>query len=354
MRGSPTPEGYDDLAEAVTLAANELLRHPGPLADACAKVTALVTGAQEVLEAYQTAKRKAGLIDYADMIVETETLLRTQPDILSAVLGEIDCVVIDEFQDTNPVQFSLLWTLAQSADRALIVGDTKQSIMGFQGADARLSQALQDTYDHAVAPLDRNWRSDPRIMSFVNALGPVLFTQGYDALTPERKETGVTALEAINLPGGRSDTTAQCIADRITSLPSENTQVYDKVTKVLRPAKATDIAVLCYTGSKCEAVAAALEAHNLPVRLQQSGWLGSQVTLDCIDVLPQQLADLSRPHGALDSEEKSNTHFPLHGRRRCFIKTTSDTNLLDITVRYQPISSWVFLRPLYPNHWVYV
>ena len=277
MRGSPTPEGYDDLAEAVTLAANELLSHPGPLADACAKVTALVTGAQEVLEAYQTAKRKAGLIDYADMIVETETLLRTQPDILSAVLGEIDCVVIDEFQDTNPVQFSLLWTLAQSADRALIVGDTKQSIMGFQGADARLSQALQDTYDHAVAPLDRNWRSDPRIMSFVNALGPVLFTQGYDALTPERKETGVTALEAINLPGGRSDTTAQCIADRIASLLSENTQVYDKATKVLRPAKATDIAVLCYTGSKCEAVAAALEAHDLPVRLQQSGWLGSQV-----------------------------------------------------------------------------
>mgnify|MGYP006075875465 CR=1 FL=1 len=277
MRGSPTPEGYDDLAEAVTLAADELLRHPGPLADACAKVTALVTGAQEVLEAYQTAKRKAGLIDYADMIVEAETLLRTQPEILSAVLGEIDCVVIDEFQDTNPVQFSLLWTLAQSADRALIVGDTKQSIMGFQGADARLSQALQDAHAQAVTPLDRNWRSDPRIMSFVNALGPVLFTQGYDALTAVREETGVTALEAINLPGGRSDTTAQCVADRIASLLSENTQVFDKATKVLRPAKATDIAVLCYTGSKCEAVAAALEAHGLPVRLQQSGWLGSQI-----------------------------------------------------------------------------
>lgn len=275
MRGSPTPEGYDELVEAITACADELLRHPGPLADACAKVTALVTGAQEVLGAYQIAKRKAGLIDYADMIVETETLLRTQPDILSAVLGEIDCVVIDEFQDTNPVQFALLWQLAQSAKRALIVGDTKQSIMGFQGADARLSQALQDAHAQAVSPLEHNWRSDPRIMSFVNALGPVLFPKGYDPLTAVRDETGVIALEAINLPGGRSDTTAGCVADRIARLLADGTQVYDKVTEVMRPARASDIAVLCYTGSKCEAVAAAIEAHGLPVRLQQSGWLGS-------------------------------------------------------------------------------
>ena len=275
MRGSPTPEGYDELAEAVTVSADELLRHPGPLADACAKVNALVIGAQEVLEAYQAAKRKAGLIDYADMIVETETLLRTQPDILSAVLGEIDCVVIDEFQDTNPVQFALLWQLAQGAKRALIVGDTKQSIMGFQGADARLSQALQDSHASAVTPLDRNWRSDPRIMGFVNALGPVLFPQGYNALTPVREETGEPALEVINLPGGRSDTTAGCVADRIARMLADNTQVFDKVTEVMRPAKASDIAVLCYTGSKCETVAAAIEAHGLPVRLQQSGWLGS-------------------------------------------------------------------------------
>ena len=275
MRGTPTPEGYDALAEDVITAANELLRHPGPLEDACAHVTALVTGAQEVLETYQAAKRKAELIDYADMIVETETLLRTHPEILSAVLGEVDCVVIDEFQDTNPVQFALLWQLARNAERSLIVGDTKQSIMGFQGADARLSQALQAAYSQAVSPLNRNWRSDPRIMGFVNVLGPVLFPQGYDPLEAVRNETGVTALEAINLPGGRSDTTAECVADRIARLLADNTQIFDKVTEVLRPAKASDIAVLCYTAKKCEAMATALDAHGLPVRLQQSGWLGS-------------------------------------------------------------------------------
>lgn len=277
-RGAPTPEGYDDLASAVISAADALLRHPGPLEDACVHVTALIAGAQEVLEAYQAAKRKAGLIDYADMIVEAETLLRARPEILSAVLGEVDCVVIDEFQDTNPVQFALLWQLAQSAKRALIVGDTKQSIMGFQGADARLSVALQAAHAQAVAPLNRNWRSDPRIMAFINALGPALFPQGYDPLAAVRDETRVTALEAINLPRSRSDTTAQCVAERIAHLLADDTQVFDKITEVMRPAKDSDIAVLCYTSKKCEAVAAALKAYDLPVRLQQAGWLGSHAT----------------------------------------------------------------------------
>jgi len=272
---SKTPDGYDALAEAVISAADALPRHPGPLADACAHLTALVTGAQEVLEAYQRAKREAGLIDYADMIVEAEALLRTRPEILQAVMGEIDCVVIDEFQDTNPVQFALLWRLARSAKRALIVGDTKQSIMGFQGADARLSAALQSANPDVIAPLDRNWRSDPRIMDVVNTLGPVLFPGGYDPLTPQRVVTGETALEVIKLPSSAFTKGPECIANRIADILSEGTQVFDKVSENLRTAQANDIAVLCYTHGHASQVAAALEAHGLPVRIQQDGWLGA-------------------------------------------------------------------------------
>lgn len=272
-RGAPTPGGYDTLAEAVVAAADALPRHPGPLADARGKLTSLVTGAQEVLEAYQAAKRNSGLIDFADMIVEAEELLRSRPEILDAVLGEIDCVVIDEFQDTNPVQFAMLWRLAHHAKRALIVGDTKQSIMGFQGADARLSAALQARHPDKVTPLFRNWRSDPRIMAVVNTLGPVLFPEGYDPLTPQRDETGVTAMEVMNLPGGRTDTTPDCIANRISDILADGTEIYDKTLDALRPAKPTDIAVLCYTHGKSSAVAAALEARGLPVRIQQEGWL---------------------------------------------------------------------------------
>ena len=61
-----------------------------------------------------------GVIDYADMISGCEALLREHPEVLASVLGEIDCVIIDEFQDTNPVQFALLWQLGQHAPRTLL------------------------------------------------------------------------------------------------------------------------------------------------------------------------------------------------------------------------------------------
>ena len=273
-RGSATPEGYDALADAVMEAANALPRHPGPLADAQAHLNALVTGAQEVLAAYEDAKRCAGLIDYADMIAEAETLLRSCPEILQAVLGEIDCVVIDEFQDTNPVQFALLWRLARGAKRALIVGDTKQSIMGFQGADPRLNEALQAAHPEAVTPLDRNWRSDPRIMEMVNVLGPTLFDD-YNPLIPQRAATGEAALEVLHPPKGRKDTTAQSIANRVADILEAGTQVWDKAREAMRPARPSDVAVLTCTHAKASAAAAALEAHGLPVRIQQDGWLTS-------------------------------------------------------------------------------
>lgn len=273
-RGAPTPEGYDALSQAVIDAAEALPRHPGPLADARDHLSALVTGAQEVLAAYEQAKRRAGLIDYADMIAETEALLRSRPEILQAVLGEIDCVVIDEFQDTNPVQFALLWRLARGAKQALIVGDTKQSIMGFQGADPRLSEALQAAHPEAVSPLDCNWRSEARIMEMVNALGSTLF-DSYDPLTPQRAATGETALEVLELPGGRKDTTAECIANHVADILDAGTRVYDKAQAQMRPARPSDVAVLTYTHTKASAAAAALEAHGLPVRIRQDGWLTS-------------------------------------------------------------------------------
>jgi ATP-dependent exoDNAse (exonuclease V) beta subunit len=277
VRKSSTPEGYDPLAEAVMAAAEGLVRHPGPLEDARMHLTALVRGAQDILAAYDREKRAAGLIDYADMIAEAEALLRTREDIRAAVLDEIDCVVIDEFQDTNPVQFSLLWQLARSARHALIVGDTKQSIMGFQGADARLSEALQAAHPEAVEPLDRNWRSDPRIMALVNAVGPALFDR-YDPLAPTREETGVTALEAILLPGGRKDGTADCVADRVAALLEDGEQVRDIAGGFLRPARPADVAVLCYRHAEAARVATALRARGLPVRIQGEGWLDAPAT----------------------------------------------------------------------------
>ncbi len=156
-------------------AAAGVVGHPGPLKDACTNLTALVTGAQAIMAGYEVRKRALGVIDYADMIAGCEALLRNHPNVLASVLGEVDCVIIDEFQDTNPVQFAFLWQLAARAPRCLLVGDAKQSIMGFQGADPRLSQALAEANPGAVDPLRQNWRSNPRLTEALNAVGQGLF-----------------------------------------------------------------------------------------------------------------------------------------------------------------------------------
>ncbi|MGR9202837.1 UvrD-helicase domain-containing protein [Rhizobium leguminosarum] len=271
-----TPAGYDQLASAVIAAASELRHHPGPLKDAETHFTALVHGAQEIMTAYEAEKRTRGLMDYADMIVETEALLRARPDILDAVLAEIDCVVIDEFQDTNPVQFAMLWRLAARAPRALIVGDRKQAIMGFQGADPRLSEALHAAHASCVEPLTQNWRSDPRIMALVNAIGPLFFPEGYDPLSPTRRETGQTAIEVVEFEGKKAKV-FEGIAAHARELIDRKILVTDRVTEELRPIRPADIAILVYTHLDAAELGNAIRDFGLPVRLPEDGWFLSQV-----------------------------------------------------------------------------
>ncbi|RCW80696.1 UvrD-helicase domain-containing protein [Paracoccus lutimaris] len=282
-RGAATPAGYDSAAQVVMDAAEGLLRHPGPLADICDHASALIRGAQEIMAEFAAAKRAAGVIDFADMIVDAERLLRTRPEVLDAVLAEIDCVIVDEFQDTNPVQFALLWRLAQRAPRVALVGDIKQSIMGFQGADPRLTEALVDQHPDRVEALDRNWRSDPRIMGFVNALGRKAFGPGYTALTPQRSETGQTpAVEVLRLQSGPKARGGkakpwQHVATHIRDVLAEGAQIVDRHSGQVRAMRPADVAVLCRSHAQAARHATALRQLGVPVRIAEGGWLQSAV-----------------------------------------------------------------------------
>src|SRR5690606_17584435 len=74
-RGSPTPDGYDDLAAAVMTAADTLVYHPGPLEDAVSHARALVEGAQSAMTDYETRKRELGVIDFSDMVTNAARIL---------------------------------------------------------------------------------------------------------------------------------------------------------------------------------------------------------------------------------------------------------------------------------------
>ena len=103
VRGSPTPDGYDELGGAVIEAADALVWHPGPLEDAVTHARALVAGAQAAMADYETRKRQLGVIDYSDMVANAARLLQDRPDVLASIMTGVDCVIVDEFQDTNPI-----------------------------------------------------------------------------------------------------------------------------------------------------------------------------------------------------------------------------------------------------------
>jgi len=195
------PPEYDELAEKVRDAANALPRHPGPLNQAITHMTALLGASHEALEGYDKDKRAGGLLDFTDMLHLALVMLQEQEVVRQDLFAAVDCLVIDEFQDTNPLQFALLWLMKAAGVPTLIVGDLKQAIMGFQHADSRLMQALLEKNRKALDPLTGNWRSTPEIMAFVNAVGAGLFGKDYTALTPEVKlKSQLSALEVIHYP----------------------------------------------------------------------------------------------------------------------------------------------------------
>lgn len=280
-RGTPLPPGYDELAADVMEAADALPRHAGPLRQAQAHVAALLETGQAVLAHYAEAKRKAGLVDYSDMIATAERLLRQRPDILDSLVGRIDCLVVDEFQDTNPLQFALLWTLREAGVPTLVVGDLKQAIMGFQGADPRLFEALLRNHPDGSDPLTSNWRSQPSLLEFVNAVGPVLFGASYTALRPQCQAGRLAPLEVVRFrkraKKDRHAVRAFAVGQRLQEILEDPSQVIvDRKTGDRRRLRGGDLAVLCPTHAILSAYAEVLRALGLQVSHQAEGWFESR------------------------------------------------------------------------------
>jgi ATP-dependent helicase/nuclease subunit A len=327
-RGSKTPDGYDDLATAVMVAADRLAHHPGPVEDAVNHARALVRGSQAAMADYEDRKRRLGVIDFSDMVTNAAQLLADNPTVLNAIMAEVDCVIVDEFQDTNPIQFTFLWNLARCAKHALIVGDTKQAIMGFQGADPRLSEALIKKFK--TSPLDRNWRSDPRIMDFVNALGQRLFGADYTDLTPQNSAGEGTAIEVISLADKRSGRKGgkpqHFVADRVLSmLADDDVTIVDRYTKLPRQLAPKDIAILCPTHSMCRAYAGALRKLGIDVRVTEGGWWNSPVVQAAVFAL-RYAADPQDTHAAVCAATMGPSRLPLD----MALRSIADSGRIDL------------------------
>jgi ATP-dependent exoDNAse (exonuclease V) beta subunit len=301
LRTISMPQDYVDLARDVMAAANALPRHPGPLKDSLVHIETLLGAGQDALDRYAEEKRDRGLVDYTDMLAIAHNLLTARSDVLLELKSRIDCLVIDEFQDTNPLEFALLWELQRQGIPTLIVGDLKQAIMGFQNADPRLMKELQQEHIKNTRPLDSNWRSTPALMNWINQVGSGLFGGEYTALKPMAQFPSSTQpLELLNFT--KADKIADRIQftfDRIRRLLADETEtIYDKKQAAVRRLRAGDIAVLCPTNARLEAFAAVLRENGIRSLIEQEGWYESRIVQLLINAL-HYVADPSDRHAAL-------------------------------------------------------
>lgn len=142
---------------------------------------------QGVYAAYEEACRRAGLVDFAELLLGAHELLRDRPGLAFHYRQRFRHLLVDEFQDTNALQYAWLRLLAGDTGGLFVVGDDDQSIYSWRGADSGHMQDFQRDHPAArLVKLERNYRSTGNILAAANALiarntarlGKTLWTDG--------------------------------------------------------------------------------------------------------------------------------------------------------------------------------
>ncbi len=120
---------------------------------------------------YEKQMRANNALDFDDLLLKTVQLLETQPDVLEYYQDRFRYIMVDEYQDTNTVQFKLVSLLAKKHRNLCVVGDDDQSIYKFRGANIRNILDFEKVFHDAhVIKLEQNYRSTETILNAANAV----------------------------------------------------------------------------------------------------------------------------------------------------------------------------------------
>ena len=321
---------YDDLKDAINAVITAVEPHadavettPGELEQNSAPYALALMGVfDDVLTAYTTEKDRRDSLDFPDVIETTLEFLRTNDVVTERLRDQFAAVMVDEFQDTDPRQWELVKLLTGvdevTAANVFLVGDEKQSIYGFRGADvttfgdARAElRGVNEAHGVDTVPdsdaesptgleLSGNFRTLDEPLSFLNELFECLFQpEGDDhepyeappqALTTQRDRVedieGLTgSVEYLAVPDdadtaaelfgedhpvaeGALDHTieaeAQALAARLTNLFADPPKVQDPETGAHREATPDDVAILLRRRTHLDRYQRALEEYDIP------------------------------------------------------------------------------------------
>ncbi|QLH52416.1 MAG: UvrD-helicase domain-containing protein [Candidatus Accumulibacter cognatus] len=268
--------------EPIAELAGRVAEHHGLHADLRCYLALMFDLAAKVLANYQAIKQELGALDFADQEHQLLGLL-DHPEVAAVLDDELDFLMVDEFQDTSPIQLALFLKLARFAKKVYWVGDIKQAIYGFRGSDTELMQAILGELPKLGGTkefMSSSWRSRPDLVKTVNAV----FTHAFEnslpkaevELKPERNEslTG-SALANWILGGKNAGQEASALAAGVQKLIDSGYVIFDKPNKGLRPVRFGDVAILSRSHDGVKTLAAALSTLGIPVATAQPGLLAT-------------------------------------------------------------------------------
>lgn len=233
-------------------------RQPALHADVHAFLRALAERTIDLELRYQSFKEERGLVDFTDLEVQLLELLR-HPVHAPSIAAEFDVVVVDEFQDTNPLQLAIFVRLRELVRDCYWVGDPKQAIYSFRGSDAALMRDVWENSEGAThRTLDRNWRSQQHLVEFVGELFQPVF--GDDAILAPQRGPIPHSIHRWLLTTRKAADDAFAIAEGVATLQACGTPLHD-------------IAVLTRTNKQAHQLGDALREIGVPTVVELPGLL---------------------------------------------------------------------------------
>lgn len=278
----------------------------------------LLVDIQPVADGFRHYKRATALLDFDDLIFAARDLLRDHPTVREALAERYRHVLVDEFQDTDPLQTEIFWRLCGDPDAneedwasyrirpgaLFLVGDPKQAIYRFRRADVaayiRAREAIRARGADDVLAISTNFRSCASILTYVNE-------RFAEHMSVEKGQPGFSALDAFHPDHGeglcvaalavacadedgraRSGVQRDCEAEAVAEMCSRligSQIIVDRKTDERRPCRPGDIALLAPGGTELWRYEEALERRGVPVATQAGkGFYRRQEVQDLIAV----------------------------------------------------------------------
>ncbi len=285
----------------------------------------LIEDVRPVIQLFSDYKRSVARLDFDDLIFAARDLLRHHDEVRKRLAERYQNILVDEFQDTDSLQSEIFWRLCgeQGDDESnqdwrklkiragslFLVGDPKQAIYRFRGADVaayvEARDALSMQEDGEIISISTNFRSKEPILEFVNAR--------FEAVLSQEKQPGFIALDAyhrdqqdrpcvvaldVNVPEVEGKKDAENIrdseADAIAQMCARligHYQICDHKNREMRDCRAGDIALLAPSGNDLWRYESALEKLGIPVATQAGKGLYQRQEIQDLIALTRVLAD---------------------------------------------------------------